>query len=283
MSLRIRVFTSALYLMTSGVVNGAEGALVIDPGILPREIGAMRWYVENSEKPAKVLVYTHHHWDHILGAQAFPSARRLAHRCFPEALETDPPLAKIRRFDDEYYVERDPPFEFLPPQELVDDGWTGSLGDLEFTLIHLPGHAADMLGVLIPAERTLFAADMLADIELPMIDGDGSDYLASLRKIDALVASGQVETLVPGHGRVARGAEVIRARIAEDIAYIERLRTTIEDKLREGADEMTAVAACRWMNYRGKEGWPSMQAVHQDNARAVYRGMQAAHRQRASG
>ena len=270
MSLRIRVFTSGLYLMTSGVVNGTDGALLIDPGILPREIGTIRWYVDQGEKPAKLLVYTHHHWDHILGGQAFPSARRLAGSRFPEALESNSPLDEIRRFDDEHYIERDPPFEFLPPHELVEDGWSGDLGDVTFTLIHLPGHAPDMLGMLVPAEKTLFTADMLSDVELPMIDGDGSDYLASLRKIDALVASGQVETLVPGHGHVTRGADTIHARIAEDSAYVDRLQAVINSRLNEGADEDAAVEACRLMPYRGNDGWPPMGKVHQDNVRALY-------------
>ncbi|HKZ82114.1 MAG TPA: MBL fold metallo-hydrolase [Anaerolineae bacterium] len=271
MSLRIRVFTSGLYLMTSGVVNGEDGVLLIDPGILPREINMIRWYIEQGEKPARFLVYTHHHWDHVLGGQAFPSARRLAHRCFPNAVAVHRPLDEIRRFDGEFYVAREPPFEFQPPHELVEDGWSGDLGDVAFTVIRLPGHAPDMIGVHIPLEKTLFAADMLSDVELPMIEGDGSDYLASLRKIDALVASGQVETLVPGHGHVTRGAEAIRARIAEDVAYIDQLRTVVGGKLAEG--EEAVVAACRQIDYRGKDGWPPMGKVHEDNARVVHRAM----------
>lgn len=271
MAQRLRVFTSGLYMTTSGVVNGSDGALVIDPGILPREIGAIAWYVENSEKPARYVVYTHHHWDHILGGQSFPGAQRLAHRCFPDAMQAGHSLDAIRRFDAEYYVDRDPPFEFQPPHTLVDDGWTGSLGDVEFKPIHLPGHAMDMLGVHVPAEKTLFAADMLSDIELPMIEGDGRDYLRSLHKINAMVVSGQVETLVPGHGHVTRGADVIRARIAEDIAYIDRLRLVIGGKMEEG--EEAAVHACLSMQYRGRDDRPTMNKVHEDNVRTVFRAM----------
>ncbi len=256
---------------TSGVVNGSDGALVIDPGILPREIGAIAWYVENSEKPVRYVVYTHHHWDHILGGQAFLAAQRLAHRCFPDAMQASRPLDAIRRFDDEYYVQREPAFEFQPPHALIDDGWTGSLGDVDFSLMHLPGHAVDMLGVLVPAEKTLFAADMLSDVELPMIEGDGRDYLNSLHKIDALVTSGQVETLVPGHGHVTNDAGVIRARIAEDIAYIDRLRLVIGGKMEEG--EEAAFEACRSMHYRGKDGRPTMSKVHEENVRTIYRGL----------
>jgi glyoxylase-like metal-dependent hydrolase (beta-lactamase superfamily II) len=265
------VFTSGLYLTTSGVVNGQDGSLVIDPGILPREIGAIQWYVEQAERPAKYLAYTHHHWDHILGGQAFPSARRLAHRLFPDALQAGHAFDEIDRFDDEYYIDRDPPFEFRAPHELVDDGWSGDLGDVAFSVIHLPGHTRDMLGVHVPAEKTLFAADMLSDVELPMIEGDGCAYLESLRKIDALVAAGEVETLVPGHGRVTRGAEAIRARIAEDIAYIDRLRLVIAGKLDAG-DE-AAIAASRSMSYRGQGGRPSMEQAHEANAREIYRSL----------
>lgn len=260
-------------MMTSGVVNGSDGVLIIDPGILPREIETIRWYVEQGEKPARFWVYTHHHWDHILGGQAFPSAHRLAHRCFPEAMSANRPLDEIRRFDGEYYVERDPPFEFQPAHELVEDGWTGDLGDVAFTLVHLPGHAPDMIGVHIPMEKTLFAADMLSDVELPMIDGDGGDYLASLRKIDALVDAGEVETLVPGHGHVARGADRIRARIIEDTEYINQLRMVISGTLNEDASEDTAVKACQTMPHRGKDGWPPMGKVHEANVRKIYRSL----------
>lgn len=273
MKSRIKVFKSALYMTTSGVVFGADDALVIDPSLLPREIALTQTYVEQSSTPAKYLVYTHHHWDHILGGQAFPSARRLAHRCFPEAMKANRPEDAVRKFDEEYYIERDPSFEFQPPHELVDDGWSGDLGDLEFRLIHLPGHAFDMLGVHIPAEKTLFAADMLSDVELPMIEGDGGDYLASLRKIDALAASGQVETLVPGHGHVTHDANVVRARIVGDIAYIDRLRNVIKGFWDGGADEATVLEACRSMSYRGREGWPPMAKTHAANVRAVYRAM----------
>jgi len=112
---------------------------------------------------------------------------------------------------------------------------------------------------------------MLSDVELPMIDGDGGDYLDSLRKIDALVAAGAVETLVPGHGHVTRGADAIRARIAEDVDYVERLRSVVGAKL--GGGEEVAVEACHSISYRGKDGWPPMGKVHEDNARAVYRSM----------
>jgi glyoxylase-like metal-dependent hydrolase (beta-lactamase superfamily II) len=256
---------------TSGVVFGAEGALVIDPNLLPREIAMVQVYVEQSAKPARYVVYTHHHWDHILGGQAFPSARRLAHRRLPEEMARNRAENQIRQFDAEYYVQRDPPFEFLPPHELIDDGWTGNLGEMEFRLIHLPGHAVDMVGVHIPVEKTLFAADMLSDVELPMIDGDGCDYLASLRKVDEMVTAGQVETLVPGHGHITLGAEAIRARIAEDIAYIDRLRMVVGGKLSEG--EEAAIEACRSMGYRGKNGWPPMAKTHEANVKEVYRAM----------
>ncbi len=271
MSTRIRVFTSGLYLTTSGVVNGKDGALVIDPGILPREIETLRWYVEQSGRPARYLLYTHHHWDHLLGGQTFPQARRLAHARLPEALEAGHSIDEVSRFDDAYYIEREPRFEFQPAHDLVEDGWRGDLGDVEFRLVHLPGHAVDMLGVHVLAEKTLFAADMLSDVELPMISGDGGDYLASLRKVDALVMSGQVETLVPGHGHVTHGADAIRARIAEDIAYIDRLRIIVNGKQKDGED--IVMETCRSMTYRGKDGWPPMVKTHEANVREIFKVM----------
>lgn len=266
MTTRVQVFTSALYLTTSGVVVGDDAVLVIDPLLLPREIETIRQAVEESGRATVHLLYTHHHWDHIIGGQAFPTAHRLAHRRLPDAVTANKQVEAARRFDENNYVERPAPFEFQAPHELVDDGWTGDLGNMPFTLIHLPGHATDMLGVHLPSEKTLFAADFLSDVEPPMIDGDGSDYLVSLDKVAKLINSHPIEILVPGHGHVAQGSEVIQTRLDADVAYIEEVRTIAA----ASDDADAAVEAGKSMSYRGKESWPSMVRVHEANMREVH-------------
>jgi len=71
----------------------------------------------------------------------------------------------------------------------------------------------------------LVAGDMLSDVLIPMLDLNAADpiedYLAALQLLDGI--AGDVEVLVPGHGSMG-GADAVRARIAQDRAYVQALR-----------------------------------------------------------
>jgi hypothetical protein len=67
---------------------------------------------------------------------------------------------------------------------------------------------------------------MLSDVLVPMLDLTGTtdpieDHLAALRLLEGV--AGDVDVLIPGHGSVG-GADQVRARIAQDRAYIQALR-----------------------------------------------------------
>jgi glyoxylase-like metal-dependent hydrolase (beta-lactamase superfamily II) len=91
---------------------------------------------------------------------------------------------------------------------------------------HAPGHAA----LVIEECRVLLAADMLSDVEIPLLDPDGADpvgdYLSALELLAAECERG-IGTLVPGHGGVATGAEV-GARLAADRHYVRSLQAGID-------------------------------------------------------
>jgi glyoxylase-like metal-dependent hydrolase (beta-lactamase superfamily II) len=89
---------------------------------------------------------------------------------------------------------------------------------------HAPGHAA----LVVEAAGALIAGDMLSDVEIPLLDPTGDDpwgdYATGLHRLEAVVTP-ELVTVIPGHGRVAHGAE-IRSRLAADRAYLDALRRT---------------------------------------------------------
>src|SRR5207237_1298579 len=80
---------------------------------------------------------------------------------------------------------------------------------------HAPGHAADQLTLYHPETATLWAADMLSDLEIPFVSHDLDAYQLTL----AALASWDIRVLIPGHGHTTTNPQEIQARLSEDIAY----------------------------------------------------------------
>ena len=89
---------------------------------------------------------------------------------------------------------------------------------------HAPGHAA----LHLPEDHVLVAGDMLSDVEVPLLDLKSGapdplgDYEAGLTVLEHVLQRG-CRVVVPGHGAVATGGEVV-TRAARDRSYLHALR-----------------------------------------------------------
>ncbi|KAF8267828.1 beta-lactamase-like protein [Lactarius quietus] len=91
----------------------------------------------------------------------------------------------------------------LPPGSNPDD-WT-------LQVLYCPGHTADSVSLLFPADRALFTGDAVLGQGTAVFE-DLSDYIASLQK--KYDARDKYDTLYPSHGPVVRdGAKMIRGYI----------------------------------------------------------------------
>lgn len=76
-------------------------------------------------------------------------------------------------------------------------------GAPEFEVIALPGHSEDSVGLLLPAEQSLFTGDVLFRHGPTVVfhpDGVLASYFASLDTLERLVREGRVRRFYPGHG-----------------------------------------------------------------------------------
>jgi glyoxylase-like metal-dependent hydrolase (beta-lactamase superfamily II) len=156
---------------------GSSSALVVDPG--PDDGGHLRRVAglaaAAGQRVSKILL-THGHPDHAEGAAAFA------------AMTGAPVLAAD-------------PAHRLGGEGLAP-GDTLTAGGCEVRVVTTPGHSADSVCLLLPADGALLTGDTVLGRGTTVIADDGNlgDYLGSLELLRVLADDAQLRMLLPGHG-----------------------------------------------------------------------------------
>jgi glyoxylase-like metal-dependent hydrolase (beta-lactamase superfamily II) len=269
----IHVRQSRAYWMNSVVLLEPEHTVLVDPGVLPSEIEDLARLTRQAEPEAVTIVFTHGHWDHVLGRPWWPKARVVAHdRC---AAEVAGGLEKIRREAEKLAAEHGEkwPAPFAPFR--VDDAVSGQrflkLDPWRLVLRDAFGHCDSQLSIHLPELGLLIAADMLSDIEPPLLNGPIGVYRGTLEILKPLADGGAFEALIPGHGAIALGSDDVRARIDGDLAYLEDLEHGIAAAQAAGLALEAAQDRLAAMEYTGKHSADySMVDAHRRNVEIAW-------------
>lgn len=164
-----------------------DGVIATDPVAYGRPTGG-KAYVDEirkvTDKPIKYLIYSHHHYDHIAGGQAFKDAGAIvvAHKKAKERLD---------KLADPHTV---------PVDEVVGD--EGRVIRLGGTILELSykglNHSDTTLVMRLPQERVLFVVDTIPVGTVPgrgMIDF----HPLETEKFIADVIAMDWATMIPGH------------------------------------------------------------------------------------
>jgi glyoxylase-like metal-dependent hydrolase (beta-lactamase superfamily II) len=157
---------------------GSSTVAVVDPGPAdPGHLAAVASAARADGRRVAVVLLTHGHPDHAEGA------RELAERLG----------APVRALD--------------PAQRLGDEGLGDGdhleVGGLQVRVVGTPGHTADSLSFLLPADGSLLTGDTVLGRGTTVVahpDGRLADYLDSLGRLSELAVAGAVTTVLPGHG-----------------------------------------------------------------------------------
>jgi glyoxylase-like metal-dependent hydrolase (beta-lactamase superfamily II) len=275
---------SAAFDMNATLLLDSEHAVLVDPGILPGEIDDLAARVSGARPTAITLVFTHPHWDHVLARPWWPEARTLAHDGFQAQLRKDPArvVSKIEalcRTHGESWTRGFAPFA---PDEAVSGLHFTRFGPWRTVIRDAPGHCSSQISLHLPDRTTLIAADMLSDIEIPLLDGPCAPYLRTLRDLVPLAEGGAIETVIPGHGSIARGQGAVMERLHRDRDYLERLEREVGAALRGGKSKPEAGEQLADLEYAGAALAGPNREAHLRNVEFAYDGL-AAGRSRPGG
>jgi glyoxylase-like metal-dependent hydrolase (beta-lactamase superfamily II) len=197
-------------------------AVVVDPG--PAADAHLRRVLDVVEsRGARVAeaVLTHGHADHSEGARRFAELAG----------------APVRAVDPAYQVDGDG----------LRDGDVVAAGDLELRVVVTPGHTADSVSLLLPAERALLTGDTVLGRGTTVVahpDGSLGPYLRSLRLLREVVVEEDVRRLLPGHGPVLEEpVRVLDAYLAHRAERLEQVRVALRAGARTPWDVVERVYA----------------------------------------
>lgn len=180
-----------------GFVIGARSVAVIDSGSAAwMGEGLWRAIRSRTDLPVAYVVLTHMHPDHVLGASVLAGAEVVGHGKLAQALadRRETYLASFERLIG--------PVRFLgTAMPSVGTGVEGMATlDLGGRLLDLrawpTAHTNNDLTVFDRATGTLFAGDLVFDLQIPALDGSLRGWQSVLAELQGIA----VARLVPGHG-----------------------------------------------------------------------------------
>jgi glyoxylase-like metal-dependent hydrolase (beta-lactamase superfamily II) len=253
----IDVLTSGIWQTNSTIIAQGGACIVVDPAYFPRELDAIAARVDELGCAAAV-VFTHGHWDHVMGYTALPGAPVHVSHVLAESIERgDPRAAKYlddaRDFDARWYVPRPAGYRWPVALRAIAEAERTELAGLSLRALELPGHSPDGLGLLV--DGVLLVGDYLSPCEIPFVD-DARAYRATLARLRELLRG--VRRVIPGHGPELTAAEAI-AIASADLAYLDGLLAARD------AHAAEAVALPRAADV------PGMREHHRDNCAAAAR------------
>ncbi len=232
------------------VIDTGDGLVLLDAG-LQQEVERIHQAVRRwrPDAPVKLVVFSHHHVDHVFATAAFtqeaqdkgwPEPVVVAHQMtaahFDRYIKTAGWNTAINR---RQFAIHAPnyfwPTKYRYPDITYDNHYQTCVGELTFELHHARGETDDHTWTWIPERKILMPGDLfiwaLPNAGNPQkVQRYASDWADSLRKM----ASCGAELLLPGHGFPIVGAKRIHQALTETAELLDDIEDQVLAAMNQG-------------------------------------------------
>lgn len=245
-----------------GFIIGERCVAVIDTGGNPQQGEALKQTINSiTSKPICYVINTHVHPDHIYGNRAFKDGKTkfIGHHR----------LARAMANRGRYYLDKAPdqlaiqisPADIVPPDIEVITTLTIDLGKRSLTLTaHPTAHTDNDLSVYDVQTDSLWLADLLFVVHVPVIDGSATGWL----KIMAQLEQHPYKTVIPGHGPVDKSWP---ESLQPQKQYVQTLVKQVRNAQKQGQFLETALHN---IPLPGGEHWTLVEAFHRKNISNIF-------------
>jgi len=209
------VYSFRFVIHRSMVVLTDDGVIVTDPSSPPAARHMMDEIKKLTDKPVKLVIYSHNHWDHMAGAKIFKDqgAKVVQHEL---AAKDTPPHPDVVPADETFAGEK----------HVV------SLGGKTIELIYVgPSHGSGMVVMRLPNERILHDSDLVIPGRVAfrgMPDYSPKNWILALKKMEQL----DFDRIMPSHGPASAPKSTVTA-LRE---YLESLDKAVADATKKAGN-----------------------------------------------
>ena len=177
--------------------DAEKACAIIDPGCCsPGETDGLLGFLEAEGLVPEKILLTHGHFDHSFGAAAIAvrlGIKVLMHPADRKVLEKGELFSGVFGMDG--YNGR------FPTEDIADGDLVKIGNNLEFKVIHVPGHTPGSVCFLHMESKTMFGGDTLFAGSIGRTDLPGGDYDALMESIfGKLLTLDPAIMVIPGHG-----------------------------------------------------------------------------------
>ncbi|MEP5764377.1 MAG: alkyl sulfatase dimerization domain-containing protein [Halieaceae bacterium] len=223
------------------MIEGDEGLIIVDTSAAPDHARvANDAFREISDKPVKAIIYTHHHADHIRGAEVFVDQPDVAsgevkiiaaHNFLRELADENQATAPIMGMRAMYMYGQllDPEQEgrdyhisccgyqlrggesgYIAPNVFVTDTQEMTIAGIKLRIFQTGGESASHMAVYLPDQKIMLTGDEIQGPTYPNLHSlRGTKPRDAQKWIDALdrMRAYDIDYLVPSHGQPVVGSE----------------------------------------------------------------------------
>lgn len=185
-AMEVGSYLSNCYIVGS---NATKEAAIIDPG---GSFDRIEKVLNELNLIPKIIILTHGHGDHIAAVNDFVQKyQTLVYVHKDEAEMLMDANLNLSRYVTGKNIS-------ITPDVLLNDGDIVNLGDLNFEIIHTPGHTKG--GICIKIENIMFTGDTLFNKSIGRTDFEGGSFDEIINSITNKIFSYDENTVIyPGH------------------------------------------------------------------------------------